>query len=59
MHASPIRLGFAFALLVWAASPAAAQFSKPKVKIADARVGLPASKFTGERDDGGVRAERQ
>ncbi len=56
MHASPIRLGFALALLAWAASPVAAQFSKPKVKIADAKVGLPASKFTGERDDGGAAA---
>ena len=38
------------------ASPAPAQFAKPKVRIVDAKVGLPASKFTNERDDGGAAA---
>jgi len=46
------------ALLAFAswASPATAQFAKPKVRIVDAKVGLPASKFTNERDDGGAAA---
>ena len=56
MHVSPIRLGFAFALVALLAASAPAQFAKPKVRIADAKVGLPASKFTNERDDGGAAA---
>ena len=56
MHVSPIRLGFVLVLGALAAAPASAQFAKPKVRIADAKVGLPASKFTGERDDGGAAA---
>ena len=56
MQVSPLRFGIAFALAALFVSPAAAQFAKPKVKIVDAKVGLPASKFTNERDEGGAAA---
>ena len=56
MRVMSIRFGFALVFAAWLASPAVAQFGKPKVKIVDAKIGFPASKFTNERDEGGAAA---
>ena len=56
MHVSSIRIGYALVWLSLVLSPAPAQFGNAKVKIVDAKVGFPASKFTNDRDESGAAA---